>query len=314
MAEYEKKPVASSLMRRLTLSRYVFESACQQSFKGEPIASLSLLGLHDATELFLQAAADRCEVQLGKNTDFLAYWSVFENKNIELGQLGMMKRFNAARVGLKHHGTFPAHSQIEEFRSSVELFLEANCLKIFDIEFTKVSLSSFIVSEEISEYAKNAEAALNDGKLQIALEQAVLGFRRALWLHRFGTNTDSLARKLYDPSSRGYDHFYGNQISNHLGSSGRPISEALERMQDVFGEALTILAYGLDYDGYRFLKTFGPVVHEFFGGGTKVEWARDPTTDEEIVRRCVAFSIDAALKLEAVQREQTLNISPTMAR
>jgi hypothetical protein len=69
-------------------------------------------------------------------------------------------------------------------------------------------------------------------------------------------------------------------------------------MGENLGEAIKILAYHLDYDGYRYLRTYGPVVHEMIGGSMLAEWMRDPTTDRSIVDRCVAFAVDAALRLD----------------
>ena len=69
-------------------------------------------------------------------------------------------------------------------------------------------------------------------------------------------------------------------------------------MGQSLGEAITIIAYNLDYDGYRYIQTYGPVIHEMEGGNMLPQWTREPTTDRRIVDRCVAFAIDAALRLQ----------------
>jgi hypothetical protein len=71
-------------------------------------------------------------------------------------------------------------------------------------------------------------------------------------------------------------------------------------MGEDLGEAITILAYHLDYDGYRYLRTYGPATYpsEGLGLGVSTHWSQEPTTDRSIVDRCVAFAVDAALRLE----------------
>jgi hypothetical protein len=73
----------------------------------------------------------------------------------------------------------------------------------------------------------------------------------------------------------------------------------IKRVGESLGEAITILAYHLDYSGYRHLRTYGPFVHEMADGSMLVDWPmRELTTDRSIVDRCVAFAVDAALRLE----------------
>jgi hypothetical protein len=73
------------------------------------------------------------------------------------------------------------------------------------------------------------------------------------------------------------------------------------RVVDVFSEIITVVAYNLDFDSYLMFKTHASVVHEFPGGRTQVEWTlrREPT-DPEVVRRCLNFVIDTAIRLEAL--------------
>jgi len=83
-----------------------------------------------------------------------------------------------------------------------------------------------------------------------------------------------------------------------FGEASRQIVKNIERMQSEFGEAIAVVAYNLDFDGYRYLKTYAPVIHEFVGGSMQVEWVREIEFDEDIVRRCLDFVTDAALRLE----------------
>ena len=73
-------------------------------------------------------------------------------------------------------------------------------------------------------------------------------------------------------------------------------------MVDVFSEAITVVAYNLDFDSYLMFKTHSPAVHLHFGGKIIVDWptGREPT-DPEVLRRCLNFVIDTAVRLEALR-------------
>jgi hypothetical protein len=65
-----------------------------------------------------------------------------------------------------------------------------------------------------------------------------------------------------------------------------------------------VIAYNVDFDGYRYLKTYSPVIHEFVGGNMQIEWTREIEVDKDIVRRCVDFFTGAALSLESGARSK----------
>ena len=81
-------------------------------------------------------------------------------------------------------------------------------------------------------------------------------------------------------------------------------------MGQSLGEAITIIAYNLDYGGYRYIQTYGPVIHETEGGNMLPQWTRESTTDRRIVDRCVAFAIDAALRLQGRPAPEDQSTAP----
>ena len=93
-------------MRRLTIVKYLHTQAREQERKGGPLAGLALLPLHDAVELFLQVAAETHHLTLRKSVDFIEYWTEFSNADRPLRYQQQMRRFNNARVEVKHRGTF----------------------------------------------------------------------------------------------------------------------------------------------------------------------------------------------------------------
>jgi hypothetical protein len=78
------------------------------------------------------------------------------------------------------------------------------------------------------------------------------------------------------------------------------VKNALEEMSRTFSEQITVLAYNLDFEGYRFLKSYGPVIYDRGDGQQQqFRWLADPSSlREQIASRCIEFGVDAALRLE----------------
>lgn len=287
-------------MRRLTIARYLYTQALEQERKGDLLAGLALLPFHDAVELFLQTAAETHQVSLGRTADFMAYWPAFAIAGLPLPYQEQMKRFNNARVEVKHRGTLPSRHDVEGFRSVVTGFLLDAAPKLFQIEFDSISLSSLVRSDEVRFQLQAAEEAVKAEQFQEALEVASKAFRLSLRFHRYGATRVSHDQRLFDPTDVASDvKWRGREIGDSFDSSRSSLLEAVGELGQSLGEAITIIAYNLDYDGYRYIRTYGPVVHEMVGGNMLAQWMRAPTTDRRIVDRCIAFAIDAALRLEA---------------
>jgi hypothetical protein len=297
--------IPNSLMRRLTIARYLFQMGVEQSHRGEPFGALAISPLHDAAELFLQAALEHRQGTLMGNKDFLSYWPAIEQTGEKLSQYEQMKRFNRARVALKHDGTLPAHSEVEDFRRIVGSFFEENSPILFGLEFSEISLSGLVSNELIRTSLQLAEKAIRDSDCTSALEEAGKAFRRTLSEYRYGRLAEGTRERLYEPAAdlSSSLHFTFPPFS---GSSERHLGEALRRVVDGLGEAITVVAYNLDFDGYRYLKSYGPVVIELIGGNIVVQWTTEPTTDVKIASRCVDFAIDATLRLQSKQSTSEL--------
>jgi hypothetical protein len=289
--------ITPELMRRLTISRYVYMMALDQVRKGDVLSGLALLQFHDAVELFLQAVAEILHVPVDEHTDFISYWVAFSKLGLALPYKEQMRRFNKARVLIKHNGVLPSQHDVEEFRTSVTGFLIEASTRLLERDFDGISLSSLVRADDVRQVLQSGEEAAQTGKFSDALECALRAFRLSLRRYRYGVDGGAVRERLYDPTEVVSDLRWRGKDPRSLGSTSRLI-EAVGDMGQQLGEAITVVAYSLDYDGYRYLKTFGPVVHEVIGGDMIVEWVKEPTTDKRIVDRCVAFAVDAALRLE----------------
>jgi hypothetical protein len=286
-------------MRRLAIVKYLYIQALEQERKGGSLAGLALLPFHDAVELFLQVAAETTHsltMSAQQRTEFMAYWHAFSKAGLPLPYEPQMRHFNDARVAVKHKGLLPIQQQIEEFRSVVTAFLTDPTPKVFQIEFDSISLSSLVRSDDVRTALQAAETAAEAGQFGEALEQATKAFHLSLRNYRWFETP-----RLFDPTDAARDlrqRARHDRMVSDFSSFTRSF-EAVAAMGESLGEAITILAHHLDYDGYRRLRTYGPVVYQSEGlAGMSMHWTQEPTTDRSIVDQCVAFAVDAALRLE----------------
>jgi hypothetical protein len=285
-------------MRRLTIVKYLHTQALEQERKGGPLAGLALLPLHDAVELFLQVAAETQSLTMTsqQRTEFMAYWHAFSKTSLPLPYEPQMRLFNDARVAVKHKGLLPIQQQIEEFRFTVTAFLNDATPKVFQIEFDSISLSSLVQSDDVRSELQAAETAAHASQFKEALEHAAKAFHLSLQNHRW-----SETPRLFDPTDDARELRQRARYAS-LSQSGFSDSrsfEAVGKMGESLGEAITILAYHLDYVGYRRLRTYGPDIYSSERlAGMSMHWTQEPTADRSIVDQCVAFAVDAALRLE----------------
>ncbi|MGX0965721.1 hypothetical protein AB7M63_006170 [Bradyrhizobium japonicum] len=251
--------------------------------------------------MFLQIAAEHNGLTFPKqrSPDFLEYWVLFEQQaNLQVTSKPSMSRLNRARANLKHGGVLPAHDEIEGFRATVTSFLEDNAPLLMGIDLDGASLTSIIRSDDVREPLEKAEVAFSANELENALGELAIAF--AASLRRFERRPRSTSGPLARPYS------LRDVTSTLFGGYGpqetREVERTLYRMSDAFSEAITVVAYNLDFDSYLLFKTHAPVVHEFIGGRMQVEWmfTRPAPMDPLVVRRCLNFVIDTAVRLEAL--------------
>lgn len=281
--------------RRLTLVRYLYGVGADQSRQPEPFASFSVLPLHDASEMLLQIAAERWDAS-AKRPDFLQYWPMLREKGIDLPHRAAMERLNSARVGLKHRGVLPARSDVEDFRVIVREFIADTMKLALDIDFDRLSMGELVQDGKLRDLLLEAERAIIDGDHEKALEGAAVAFKLTLRLHRYGGNDQPRDRRRYDlrdavrPSSFTFSVHGGDRTLQRIGDD-------FEKLGSHLSEAITVVGYNLNFDDFLFFKSNIPVAHEMIGGNVTIEWMREPISDRVIAERCVAFAVDAAIRL-----------------
>lgn len=289
--------------RRLALAKYLLRLGVGQSRQPEPLCSIALLSLHDATELFLQLAAEHVDAKTSKNTEFLGYWDAIQNKldAKTLPKRESMKQLNAARVSLKHHGVLPARAHLGEFSMMVEAFFAETAQIVFDVEFDSISLADFIDCEECRLELKRAEAC--------AIED-----EHGKGLTACAKSLDSLVRDYEDRKRERFGRspfLFGDDMSfSHGFSSADPedlvlrnrglqdFALKIERSIGDIQRGLKILSMGLDYRKYSKFRLLTPMIFVSAGGERLIAGSSSKGTRDDL-SFCIDFVLESALDLQA---------------
>lgn len=298
MSDREAIRLDHVVIERLAFIKYLKQTAHAQSLAPAPLNCASILTMHDAVEMFLLLACETLNAG-EKKPDFMKYFDLIEPKIAPeaLKQKESMRRLNAARVALKHHGNLPSNHDIEAFRVRVADFFEDNTPLVFGMSIESISLIEFIQPEESRQGLRSAQTKSDAEDFKGAIDDIAVAF----------------ARMIRHTDRRGYDKFFGPDLSSMRGGDiGIPDSQvvkalpnlgpyidALKHSIEATQEAVKMLSYRIDYRKYSRFKSITPQVC-ISGEKTKIlkpHFPRNPNRDE--VRFCMEFVIESALSLFA---------------
>jgi hypothetical protein len=307
-----------TIIKRLAFIKYLYKVAIEQSQRPEPLSSASILTFHDAVELFLHLAAEHLDVwKKGKEQmKFMDYWVLLATKK-ELAQKASMEGLNNARVGLKHHGILPSKENIDSFRASTETFFTENTLKVFEINFSDISLIDLVQCEATKDNLNEAEKLLKEEKIEDALDKVAVAFAQLI--------DDYENRKR---GSFGRSPFFFGESMTFLNSFsigidretkfGRELSSFVDKVTDsvkALQNAVKILSLGLDYRRYVKFRLLTPIITKVISGKYYIErmrWGTKGMPTKEDVMSCIDFVIESAITLQkfdfSVEEEESITI------
>ena len=154
------------VIKRLTLSRYLFELALQNAGSRQETADAAcVLLLQDAIEVFFLAAFDHLDITVSGRTEFPQYLDKLSEKlAYELPFRRRLLEINRVRVHSKHEGIPPNEKEISGYVTDARKFLEQVCEKVFHVDFWTISLVSLLDEGEEKKLLKEAERLAKDKK------------------------------------------------------------------------------------------------------------------------------------------------------
>jgi hypothetical protein len=294
--------ISETTMQRLAFIRYLYKLGVSQSHQPEPLSSVSILTFHDSAELFLQLASEYLD-KGKKNIDFMGYWEILAPKleNDGLTQKESMRRFNATRVALKHHGTLPSKIDIEAHRATITNFFEDNIPLVFGIDFSAISMVHLVVFEDTRNSLIEAINFLNKE------DTGGDNYRQAInWIAiSYQQLINAYYKKNSGPFGSIYDFRFGSGLKNfNLGSRdqniayvGQAIDEIGKRLETV-GDIIKIILCGIDYKKYASFLAITPSVSQTMDKKyhTTPRYTSPPTKEQ--CKFCMDFVIESALHLQ----------------
>ena len=289
--------------RRLGLAKYLLRLGVGQSRQPEPIGGIALLSLQDATELFLQLAAEHVGAKRTKKIEFMAYWDVIEERldGKSLPNRASMQRLNAARVSLKHYGTLPARTEVREFGIMVDGFFEEAAQVVFDVLLDSVSLTDFIECEECRLALKRSEAFMIEGELGKGLTACAESFYSLVRDYedrkreRFGRSPFLFGEDMT------FSHSFLLADPDDLVAANRAFQEFARKIEKSVAEiqkGLKIMSMGLDYRKYSKFRLLTPMVFFSTAGKKLIPGASSEGTKDQL-SFCIDFVLESALDLQA---------------
>lgn len=269
-----------SIIRRLTLIKYLFNQGVEQSIKPEPIRGFSILHFHDAAEMFLQFASEYNDTKK-KGNGFRDYWNALP----QLTHKEPMSALNARRNSLKHQGHLPGKDDIIICKSTCEEFLVSNTKSVFGIDFAEISLANLLSFEKTKDYLKRAEKHLNNNEYMRSIEQSKYAFDELLVEYK--SNKRAFGIDAFDISM--------GPVHRAIGMTSLT-DQAVMDLKSV----VKILALGIDFKKYtkfEFLTQKLDGRHLTIQGKILTE-SKDKLFNEANAQFCLNFTIESGLVLQ----------------
>lgn len=294
-------------MKRLAFIRMLFFQGIEQSRLPEPLNAMSVLSLHDASELFLVLAAEKLGADLPHGqVQFMKYWAFLHPTKLAggvalSGETGM-RRLNDLRNALKHGGAVPSAMAVAQACEDVRRFLEDNASLVFGLALAEVDMAEVVPQEEVRDKVRAANSAQRSGDPREAMGLLAEACAQALTReHSFGPflrntlSTNEIAATLWQPP--GPKRTQPTGAAHELAVQITALTEAARRMQ----EGLQIMALGIDYRRFQRFQLITPGIVYQHDGRVERQYMDEsaPTADELDYAR--QFVVTVALRMAELE-------------
>lgn len=163
--ENNPQTLSEPVVKRLTLSRYLFEMALRNARTQQEAADAASVNLlQDAIEIFFLAVFDFLNIAVAQRTDFPQYLDkLSDNIGGELPFRRRLLEINRVRVHAKHEGIPPNRKEVNGYVTDARKFLEQICEKVLRVDFWTISLVALLDEGEPKKFLEEAEKAFKEG-------------------------------------------------------------------------------------------------------------------------------------------------------
>ena len=241
----------------------------------------------------MRLCAEKENIPAHKTINFGDYFSLVPKLEFK----SQMGNLNNKRVSLKHNGSLPSNLDIEISRANTTDFFEINTRKIFETEFSEISLISFIQFERVKEYLIIAEKEIQTKNFEKSISNSQNAFLELLTCYE-----EDKKQNLKSPFEISENMSFKSSLSLNLGL-GRKFDEyivSVNKSLSNIDEAIKIIGLGIDYKKYIKFKLLSPYTHCWQEDVRKYE--SHPSNGILLNHKnslfCFDFVINSALKLQ----------------
>lgn len=291
-------------IQRLAYIRFLYEEGAEYARRPHPLSCTAVLTLHDAVENFLGLAADHHGTNPDPKIQFMQYWSELKTKaQIDLPGKGAMTGLNAARVALKHHGTFASDQTIQGAVRDVLRFFTTATPIVFDVDFDSIDMVDLLTQPGVKRLLHEAQTHADIGDYPQAMAGLALAFDELL---------DHYSGRFTRPRQGVFTFGPNLEIFDEPrvdGSTSRGLKR-LKKLSQIAGatqQALRTIGLGIDYAGLARFKIVTPRVNSYADGSKRYvvgAWCESRNGDDYAWAR--HFVIESALRAARADEIQDL--------
>jgi hypothetical protein len=279
--------ILPDIRRRIVNAKYVLERASLLQTENATMSlSISLLLMHDASELLMLAVIDHLKAKPKKRREFMDFWDeVREAGQPEPKHRIPMDSLNRIRTALKHSGTIPNPTEVQGLLPRVIGFFEDTLKDYCGASYGEVSLIDLVPDQGVRTVLVDARQKFTNGD-------------------KFGAMTDLqiALHMLEEPEGKYLPRISAPQapsIPSEMERAGwgsylKQLHSFLKRTETV----TNALMFGVDPIRYTEFVQTGPTLQWTFTGKHTAYW--NATFDHISMKRFEAltmFLIDYALKV-----------------
>jgi len=165
--------------QRLLLAKYQYTRGTD-ALRGGGLfdAGFAVSLFQDAVEMAVFSCGARYNAQPKDNAGFLEIWNATDAAAVAAGKSALrmkpdMQALNKTRVNFKHYGARPDRKDAEAHRINCAEFLSFVAKEYFDVEFSTLSLVSFVQNDTERKALEDALEKLQAGEMLEALAKCV---------------------------------------------------------------------------------------------------------------------------------------------
>jgi hypothetical protein len=275
-----------AVMLRLVYGKFLLSRAAEALKGGGPMApAVAILSLQDGAELILRSIASHVAADVKPRQDFADVMDSIYRARPAAGHVPQRRGLldmNNARVGFKHSGNLPQHSDVAAFLQVCERFArEAVPLFLEGLAWDAISLAALVQHQQCQNHLRSAEALLAAGDFEGGLRACAEAFK-ALFERA---------------SSFGFRRHRGSGHRDIGRVEDQAVARALEKLGedlDDHEEFLRVLLEGVDPLKFRRFRLIIPLAA--YSRPVLVGGIGHPHRDEHDLRFCIDFVIETALR------------------